>query len=98
MKMRHFTRNQSEVKKMQNAYIVTGSLIDAHTVTLDEALPLTPVKVRLAVEPLETKSRRSYHEVMAEIRQRQQARGHQPPTREAVDTYDASARLSLNPV
>ena len=37
---------------METAYIVTGTLTDQNTVTLDEALPLTPMKVRLAVEPL----------------------------------------------
>jgi hypothetical protein len=41
---------------METEYIVTGTLTDARTVTLDEALPLapqpTPVKVRLSVEPL----------------------------------------------
>ena len=37
---------------MNNAYITTGKLIDVHTVMLDEALPLKPMKVRLVVELL----------------------------------------------
>jgi hypothetical protein len=72
---------------MQNAYIVTGMLHDSHTVMLDESLPLTPMKVRLVVEPLATTCQRPYQEVIAEIRKRQQDRGHQPSTREDVDTY-----------
>ena len=72
---------------MHNAYIVTGTLTDTHTVALDEALPMTPMKVRLIVEPLSLPSQRPYQEVIAEIRERQQVRGHQPSTREEVDTY-----------
>ena len=79
---------------MHNAYIVTGTLTDAHTVTLDEALPLTPMKVRLVVEPLAPASQRPYQEVIAEIRERQRARGHQPLTREEVDNYLRAERDS----
>ena len=56
---------------MQNAYIVTGTLTNAQTVALDEALPMIPAKrVRLVVEPLLTKSARPYQEVLSEIRKR----------------------------
>jgi hypothetical protein len=79
---------------MRNAYIVTGRLTDARTVTLDEALPLESAKVRLVVEPLSPTLPRPYQEVMADIRQRQQARGHQPPLREEVDAYVQSERES----
>ena len=72
---------------MQNAYIVTGTLTNAQTVRLDEALPLTQAKVRLIVEPLLEKSERSYHEIMSEIRKRQHDRGHQPSVKEEVDRY-----------
>ena len=74
---------------MQNAYVVTGTLTDGHTVTLDEALPLTSMKVRLVIEPLATPEKRvlPHREVMAEIRERQRARGFQPPTPEEVDAY-----------
>lgn len=68
-------------------YIVTGTLTDEHTVTLDEALPMKTGKVRLVVEPLAAPAPRSYLEVMDAIRRRQQARGHVPPTREEVDSY-----------
>ena len=70
---------------MQTAYITTGTLNDDWTVTLDEALPLGQVKVRLAIEPIEMRSLRSHDEVVAEIWERQQKRGFQPPTRAEVD-------------
>ena len=79
---------------MNNTYIVTGTLTDERTVTLDEALPLTPMKVRLVVGPLRPVPQRPYLEVMADIRQRQRARGHQPPTREEVDVYLQAERDS----
>lgn len=72
---------------METAYIVTGTLNDVRTVTLDEALPLAPMKVRLAVEPLAGKQMRSHSEVLDEIWARQKARGHLPPTREEVEAY-----------
>jgi hypothetical protein len=37
---------------MHNAHVMTGTLTDAHTVTLDEALPFKPMKVRVVVELL----------------------------------------------
>ncbi len=37
---------------IHNAYVVTGTLTDEHTVTLDEALPLAPTRVRVVVEPV----------------------------------------------
>ncbi|MBM3240750.1 hypothetical protein FJZ31_31080 [Candidatus Poribacteria bacterium] len=76
------------------SFRTTGRLIDAHTVMLDEVLPLTPMKVRLVVEPLAPALQRPYQEVIAEIRERQLARGHQPPTREEVDTYLRAERDS----
>lgn len=75
----------AEVKPMETAYIVTVTLTDDHTVTLDEALPLSQGKVRLSVEPLSSTSKRPHAEVIAEIRERQRARGHQPRTREEID-------------
>jgi hypothetical protein len=72
---------------MQTAYIVTGTLNDDRTVTLDEALPLEPMKVRLSIEPLAPKPSRTHDEVIAEIWERQQRRGYQPPTRAEVDAY-----------
>jgi uncharacterized protein (DUF2236 family) len=79
---------------MHKTYTVTGTLTDAHTVTLDEALPLTLTKVRLVIEPLSPASQHTYQEVMKEIRTRQLSRGHRPPAREEVDTYLRTERDS----
>jgi protein-arginine kinase len=79
---------------MQNAYIVTGTLTNERTVTLDEALPLSSTKVRVIVELLESPSPPSYQEIMANIRQRQLARGHQPPLAQEVDAYLQAERES----
>ena len=79
---------------MHNAYIVTGTPTNERTVTLDEALPLTSTKVRLVVEPLGSASHRSYQEIVAAIRERQEARGHRPPTTEEVDAYLQAERDS----
>ena len=81
---------------METAYIVTGTLTDEHTVKLDEALPLPQGKVRLSVEPLTATSKRPHDEVIAEIWARQQARGHQPRTREEIDAYLQAERDSWN--
>jgi hypothetical protein len=79
---------------MRHAYIVTGTLTDAYILALDEAIPLMSQKVRVVVEPLVATSPRPYREVIAAIRSRQQARAHQPPTREAVDTAARAERES----
>lgn len=83
---------------METAYIVTGTLTDQNTVMLDEALPLAPMKVRLAVEPLTVAppAKRPHDEVIAEIWARQQARGHQPRTREEIDADLKAERDSWN--
>jgi len=70
---------------MHTAYIITGTLNDDRTVTLDEALPLGPMKVRLAIEPLAPQPSRAHDEVIAEIWERQRRRGFQPTTRSEID-------------
>jgi hypothetical protein len=79
---------------MQNTYTVTGMLTDGRTVTLDEALPLGPVKVRIVLEPLLPANERPYLEVVAAIRRRQTARRFRPPSREEVDRSLAEERAS----
>lgn len=79
---------------MAKAYVLTGTLKDEQTVTLDEALPLTSGRFRLTLEPLRPESRRPYLEVVADIRQRQRTRGHQSRTREEVDAYLSAERES----
>ena len=82
------------MKRETKPFVVTGKLTDEHTVMLDEALPLSPTRVRLVLEPLSPESRRPYREVMADIRRRQKARGHLPPSREEVDGYLRAERES----
>jgi hypothetical protein len=67
---------------MAKAYVLTGTLKDEQTITLDEALPLPTGRFRLTMEPLRPDSRN-----VADIRRRQRARGHQPRTHEEVDAY-----------
>lgn len=81
---------------METAYIVTGTLTDDHTVTLDESLPMAQGKVRLSVEPITTTPKRSHDEMIAEIWARQKARGHQPRTREEIDADIQAERDSWN--
>lgn len=81
-----------EGKASMNAYVVTGTLVDGQTVTLDEWLPLHTTKVLLRVEALPPQPTRSRREVLAEIRRRQAARGHRPALREEVDRYIAGER------
>lgn len=77
---------------MAKPYVLTGTLKDDQTVALDEALPLKSGRVRLILEPLLPETPKRYQEALAAIRQRQRARGHQPPAREEVDAYLRSER------
>ena len=56
--------------------IVTGTLINDRTVALDKPLPLRPMKVRVAIEPLDETQLRLYRpEVISKIPAAQAARG-----------------------
>ena len=79
---------------MQNAYIVTGSLVGGQTLQLDEALPIAAAKVRVVIEVVEPAAASSYMEVMEGIWADQRARGFVPPTREEVDAYLKAERDS----
>lgn len=79
---------------MDDLYTVTGTLTDSSTVALDEALPLANVRVRMVVQPLPTRLKPPYEDVMRRIRQHQQARGHKPPTKEEIDAYLRAERES----
>ncbi|MEA2640455.1 MAG: hypothetical protein QOF51_1849 [Chloroflexota bacterium] len=79
---------------MGHTFIVTGTLRDNHTVQLDYPVSLESKKVRVTLEPLQVTERRPYTEVMAEIRRRQDERGHRPPSLEEVDQYLAAERES----
>ncbi len=79
---------------MQQAYIVTGTLTDDHTLALDEALPLKGGRVRVVVEVLERSEASDHARFMDEMRERQRRRGHVPRTREEVDTFLSAERNS----
>ena len=83
---------------MRSAYIMTGDLIDERTVKLHEELLLRSHRVRLVVEPLDEKTSdvRPMHEVMAEIRQRQSARGFVTPSAQSVEERVAGERDAWN--
>jgi hypothetical protein len=75
--------------------IVTGTLINDRTVTLDKPLNLRPMKVSIAIEPLGEKYRRPYRpEVISQIHAAQAARGYLSPSREQVDRRILSERES----
>lgn len=80
---------------MGKTEIVTGTLVDDHTVTLDKPVHLRPMKVRVAIEPLDEKHRRLYRpEIISKIYAAQAARGHRPPSRGEVDRPIRSERDS----
>ena len=83
-----------EEMPMSHTYTGMGTLVDRYTVRLDKAMPLTLMKVRVIVEPVGLAVRRPYTEVVADIRRRQRARGHHPPTREVVDAAVRAERES----
>ncbi len=80
---------------MQNAYVVTGHLIDGRTVVLDEELPMASAQVRLVVEPVEEfRLSSERREVLTRIWARQQARGFVPPTPADVEAHLEDERAS----
>jgi hypothetical protein len=91
--LRCYTGGQRE-SSVQRAYILTGSVADATTVTLDEAIPVRKGKVRVVIEVLEPDEKPSYSEVMTLIRARQNERGFVPPQRKEVDASLESERES----
>jgi hypothetical protein len=79
---------------MQQAYIVTGSVVDGQTLKLDEALPIRDARVRVSVEVLSTPAGTTLAQVLAEIHQGQRQRGFVPPTRDVVDACLEAERES----
>ena len=68
---------------MGKTEIVTGTLVDDHTVALDKPVRLRPMKVRVAIEPLDEKHRRLYRpEIISKIHAAQVSRG--PPILKCV--------------
>jgi len=79
---------------MSQAYQITGELTDSRHVTLDEPLPLAAGKVRVTVERLPSGPKPDLAVFERSLRERQQARGHVPPTKEEIDAYLKAERES----
>ena len=79
---------------MAKAYTTTGNLSNGRVVRLDEPVPLPDARVRIMIEPFVAAPTGAYAQVIGELRQRQAARGHLPPTRDEVDAYVRAERDS----
>ena len=85
---------------MTNAYVLTGTLVDGRTVTLDEPLPVVAGRVRLTVEVADLQAAKTYpsgadfSEKMEAIWEEQRRRGHVPPTPDEVRKWVQSERDS----
>lgn len=79
---------------MSQTFETTGEMTDNRHVTLDEAIPLAAGKVRIIVEPVAVKPAPDLDAFLRDLRARQKARGHVPPTKEEVDAYINAERDS----
>lgn len=80
---------------MTKTQTVTGTMIDDHTVVLDESLDLMVSKVRVAIEPLTPPAVQCYRpDVVRQIHAAQLVRGYRPRSREEVDSSLAAERAS----
>jgi len=79
---------------MSQAYEVTGELTDSRHVILDEPIPLTVGKVRVTVEQIPGEAKPDLAAFERSLRERQQARGHVPRTKEEIDAYLNAERNS----
>ena len=72
---------------MSHVHQVTGELTDNSHVTLDEPIPLAVGKVRLIIEEVPPEAKSDLATFERTLRQRQQAHGHVPRTKEEIDAY-----------
>jgi hypothetical protein len=72
---------------MTKTHVVNGTITDPKTITLDESLPEGDGRVRVWVEILPKGPKPTMAEAIAEIRARQQARGHVPPTTAEIEAH-----------
>jgi hypothetical protein len=79
---------------MSQAYQVTGEMTDSRHVTLDQAIPVAAGKVRVIVERIPPSATRDLAEFERQLRERQKARGHVPPSKEEIDAYLKAERES----
>ena len=78
-------------------YQVTGELTDSRHLTLDQPIPLEAGKVRVIVQDIPSERKPDLAAFEHALRQRQQARGHQPRSPEEVNDYLNAERDSWGP-
>jgi hypothetical protein len=70
---------------MNPKYVITGTMTDTRTITLDQVVPITGERVRVTVEEMTTAPKLTMQEAVAEIRRRQKERGHVPMTTAEIE-------------
>ena len=70
---------------MSATRVLTGTLTDPKTMTLDEPLDAASNPVRVVITLPGPVSTKSWREVLDEIHEGQRQRGHVPPTQEEVE-------------
>jgi hypothetical protein len=79
---------------MSQSFQVTGELTDSRHVVLDEPIPLAVGKVQVIVASVSQKPQSDLATFERGLRERQQARGHVPRTKEEIDAYLRAERES----
>ena len=79
---------------MNQALIITGNMVNNATIQLDEKIPFDYVKVRVIIEKISPQKKKSYKDVMNEIRNRQKQRNFQPSSKSIIDKYISVERNS----
>lgn len=83
---------------MSESYIVTGDLIDAKTVKLDQPLPWPLSRVRVTVEPLPSLiSPQTFLANLRLIRQKLRTSGYHFRTKEEIDAQIQAEREGWEP-
>lgn len=82
---------------MQNAYILTGNLKSPTIIELDESLSLAMQKVRVIIEPIQSKRiKQSLLETLNKIQTRQEIRNFVSSEKEEIDSYISNLRDDWN--
>jgi hypothetical protein len=87
-------KHRSKGWLVQEVYVVTGSLTDSRTITLDEPVPLVGGKVRVIAQAAGATQKMSHEEFLTWLRCRHEARGALPLTLEEVDASLGAERES----
>ena len=78
---------------MTHSHVVIGTVADDRTILLDSPISVSPSRVRLTVEPLESpEPRQSLNDFLVDLRRRQSSRGHTPRTAEEIQEYLSAER------